>query len=267
MELVYIRHGEIPSMQNKEELINVWKNSQRYMDNYMDEPLTDKGLQDSFQVGKRLLQIIDIDNYKYIYSSPFEQCIMTSIQIINAINKETGKKLKIRIEYGLHKTLRLDNKSYITFDNGKMKENYPDIYYKKSQNKYITSIIDDVLYFDNLIKKYGEYIDKSYVSFVSEKKYEKIPKSKQSISYLIDTLQNIIKNNKYIMIVSNGGYNYIYPYYYLTKNPFDERKYFDLFNRSSCPYFSNFVSLFKKKTKSKSNKWKCLIKPTNILKN
>lgn len=253
MELVYIRHGEIPSMQNDKEIIDVWKNSKRYIENHLDEPLTNNGIRESYQIGIKLLKIINIDNYKYIYSSPFEQCIMTSIQIINAIYKETGNKLKIRIEYGLHKTMRLDNKSYITFENHKIKENYPDIYYKNSLNKYIISNIDNELFIENIIKKYGDYIDDTYTSFIPEKKYERIPRSKQSINYLIDTLHNIIQNNKYIIIVSNGGYNYMYPYYYLTKKSFDEKKYNELFIKATCKRLSNSVSILKKKNQKNGN--------------
>lgn len=267
MELIYIRHGERPSMQYDNDIINKWKNSKRYKKNYLDEPLTDKGIIESFQTGINLVKLINIKNYDYIYSSPLERCMDTSIQIINAIKKQTGKELKIRIEYGLHETIRLDNKSYIIFDSDKIKQYYPDIYYNSSQNKYIINIIDEELHFKNLIKKYGKYVDVNYNSFVSENKYKTIPKAILSIKYLINTLQNIIENNKYIIIVSHGGYNFVHSYYYLTREIFDEEKY-NNFLESGYPDKLNFVSIFRNySNKYKKKKWNCVLEPMRIIKN
>lgn len=266
MEIIYIRHGERPSMQYDIDIIDKWKKSKRYKENYLDEPLTDKGIKESFQTGINLLKLIDIKNYDYIYSSPLERCMDTSVQIIDAIKKQTGKKLKIRIEYGLHETTRLDGKSYIIFDNTKIKQYFPDIYYNNSLNKYITHVIDEKLYFKNLVKKYGKYIDENYYSFVSENEYKIIPKAIPSVKYLADTLENITKKNKYILIVSHGGHNYVHSYYYLTKEIFDEEKYNNLFN-SGYPDKLNFISIFRNYSHNNKKRWRCILEPMRIIKN
>lgn len=251
MELVYIRHGHRITMLPD----NDWESHPRYLENSRDDPLSDKGIMESFKTGVKLAKLINVNIYQFIYCSPFQRCINTAIQVANGILKKTGKKLKLRIEYGLQ-TLRIRDVS-ATFENNKIHLHYLDI----SQNNDVA--IDNELTFNSLVQKYGEYIDDSYHSTVSEKKYYKKLGSKKRIKYLIRTMKNIVQNDKHSIIVSHGGINYVYPYYYLTKDSFDEKRYIDFRKETDNAILTNFVSVFKKKEHKK--RWKCVLEPKRIV--
>lgn len=251
MELVYIRHGHRITMLPN----NNWENHPRYAKNSRDDPLSEKGIVESYETGLKLTKIININRYEYIYCSPFQRCIDTAIQVMKGIMEKTEKRLKLRIEYGLQ-TLRIKDMT-ATFENNKINLHYLDI----SQNNDVA--IDRELYFVSLVEKYGEHIDKSYNSTISEKKYYSKLGSKKRIKYLIRTIKNITKNNKHAIIVSHGGINYVYPYYYLTKDSFDEKRYIGFRKETDNSILTNFVSVFKKKEHKK--RWKCVFEPKRII--
>lgn len=251
MELIYIRHGHRLTMLPD----NDWEKHPRYVENSRDDPLSNKGMMESFETGVKLTKLININKYEYIYCSPFQRCINTAIQVMKGIMKKTEKKLKLRIEYGLQ-TLRIKDMT-ATFENNKINLHYLDI----SHNNDVA--IDKELHFTALVKKYGKYIDETYSSTVSEKKYYNKLGSKKRIRYLIRTIKNITQKDKHAIVVSHGGINFVYPYYYLTKNSFDENRYITFRKETDNEFLTNFVSVFKKKLNKK--KWKCVMEPKRII--
>ena len=92
--------------------------------------------------------------------SPFQTCVDTAIQAMNGIMEKTEKRLKLKIEYGLQ-TLHIKDMT-ATFENNKINLHYLDI----SQNNDVA--IDRELYFNSLVEKYGEHIDKFYHSYLKK---------------------------------------------------------------------------------------------------
>ena len=212
-------------------------------------------MRESFETGVNLSKLIDVNKHQYVYCSPFQRCIDTAIQVIKGVFEKTEKKLKLRIEYGLQ-TLRIKDMT-ATFENNKIHLHYLDI----SHNNDVA--IDKELHFKSLIEKYGKYIDGSYRSTVSEKRYYGKLGSKKRIKYLVRTIRNITQNDKHAIVVSHGGINYVYPYYYLTKDSLNEDRYISFRKETDNVVLTNFVSVFKKKLNKK--RWKCVLEPTRII--
>ena len=84
-QFIYIRHGQRPGTQNDQAIKDSWESSERFKVNHFDEPLTEKGMQESYETGKNLLNHIqDPNTFAYLYSSPYTRCIQTAIQMCSS---------------------------------------------------------------------------------------------------------------------------------------------------------------------------------------
>jgi len=253
--LVYVRHGERPAFTDSQKEIHKWKTSLRYKENKLDEPLTRRGKYESYLTGIELSKM-KLRNIDYIYSSPMTRCIETSIAIIEAIKRTTGKILKIRIEYALCERESLFSLNYLSFS-----ENTIIAHERINPNIIIhNNVIDKELLRDNLIYKYSEYVDSTYESFVKD---IDINKERPIIALLnyINVIEKITSENNNAMIVCHSGNPYVYLRYYLTKQRFNPSDLLDLYDKLDGKKSLNFVSVFTKRR----NKWTCKLEPTKLV--
>lgn len=255
-ELIYIRHGERVSLQDDMTIIDQWKASQRYKENPFDEPLTDRGIQEAKQTGINLPKITDITKYNHIYCSPLTRCIETAINMIESIHKITGKRLKIRIEYAfneipyiLGKTISLFNFTGLTIKETFVIPNEIPMY----------KPIDDALKFANLLTKYGEHIDATYISSLSDDTL--LTDQKTTINNFINALNRIITSEDNIMMCCHGGEVYYLLYNYLTNKEFDYNKMMHMITKTGSRKKIIFVSMFKQKM----SYWKNVMKAQRII--
>jgi broad specificity phosphatase PhoE len=61
-QFIYIRHGQRPGTQNDESIRKAWESSERFKVNHFDEPLTDLGMEESYNTGKNLLKFLINEN-------------------------------------------------------------------------------------------------------------------------------------------------------------------------------------------------------------
>ncbi len=254
-ELVYIRHGHRIKYSSDKKEKEAFRKSSRFKQNPFDEPLTIKGIKETKQTAKELIKKIDVSKYNYIYSSPMSRCVHTAKIFLNEIFKMTGKKLQIRIEYGLTERLLMYGQFLPTFTKDKLTINYIGPF---ENGVFYDSPIDSVLYFDSLIKLYPE-IDSAYRSIISEDIILKTPYD--AANMLTSTVKRLINENKNILIVGHGGGPYIYMHYYLTQEKDDLQKEMKIFMGTGGGDSTNFVSIFHK---SKENGWVNVFNPKKL---
>jgi broad specificity phosphatase PhoE len=247
---VHLRHGERPTYSDDSSILEKWQNSSRYLENKLDEPLTKIGVIETMQTTEKLLNIIDINKYQYLYSSPLQRCIQTAICVAYIIKKQTNRDIKIRIEYGLCEQQSMWNYEYVTNNNIILSET------KNTEQKSI----DEKLRLDILIKKYKNYIDADYKSYISgDELYSE--NSKITMNNFYKTINNLIKNNKHIFVVGHGGAVFNHLYYYLTKENFNKEVMHNWYPETNCKLGLNFVAIFE----TKNSKYKIVLKPKRII--
>jgi hypothetical protein len=137
----------------------------RIKENPLDEPLSEKGHNDSKRAGEIIADILvkipglSINSLN-VYSSPLDRCVSTSIHYIDAIREKTGIFLPIRVDYKLTETIS-PMKVYDFNDKNKVmrikSSKKPAI-----QNLPFISPLDEKLRFENIILRYPGHIDQSY---------------------------------------------------------------------------------------------------------
>jgi hypothetical protein len=257
MSLTYIRHGERPAFTKDINEINMWENSERYQENSLDEPLTRLGKKESYLTGVRLCDILDFEtNDVCIYSSPMTRCIQTSIAIIEAIKRTTGKKLKLRIEYGLCERTSLFYLNCLSFS-GTSIINNDDI----DPNILINNnTIDKKLMFDYLKNEYADYIDPTYKSYVSDTDIN-TERPIVAVIEFVETIKRITNENNNSIVVCHNSNPYIYTHYYLTQEKYNIPKLIRLYKKLDGHKSLNFVSIFNKK----NDKWTIILDPQRII--
>jgi phosphohistidine phosphatase SixA len=218
-KLIYIRHGIRPNMQNDKSRIETWEKSKRYKENPFDEPLTKEGVEETKQTAYELLKMIDIHDYKYIYSSPMTRCIDTAKNIIDIIKKETKYEYKIRIVYDLTESIDLAYHVHaVTFTNKVQDLNY---LIKPIHGANVITSIDEKLQFNNLVKKYKKYIDSDYKS---NNHVDIDPKQRiKNYTHLID---QIVEDNS--IIVGHAGDAFMILYHYIIQDKYNMKKQMNL---------------------------------------
>jgi len=227
--ITLIRHSEKLKNVNKKK----WERSKRFKENIHDTPITSNGKKIAKKAFNKLI-LQGYDNIDYLYCSPLTRCIQTCLVIKKIIKKKFKKELKIRIEYGL---VESNFDSPIKFSNNDKNKCFFD---KKSKIKYL----DNELSLKNIIKKYGNDIDKSYKS---KTKFKDVSFDKNNVYFInrcIKTFNDILKDfNKKdnVLIVTHG--NFIFSIYTFLKNNYDSSK----FEEVSGEYCSMLITDYKKK--------------------
>jgi broad specificity phosphatase PhoE len=223
--LVYIRHGHRPAYSNNKEEIASWKKHPRYQENCYDEPLTEKGERESLATAQELLKIIDIDQYEYIYVSPFTRTMETAKIIIDEIARLTGRRLRLRVEYGLHETPCLSLNTNKTEGEG---------------------LIDKHLRWPALRQRYSDYIDPQYHSLIADSDTT-FTTPEISIKKYQDTIKHIAAHDPHAIIVGHGGQAFSLAFRTLIKDPQTlDTATLRAVQHSAQANMLNFVAIFEK---------------------
>ena len=257
MSLTYIRHGERPAFTQDIKEKYLWEHSERFSENKLDEPLTKLGHKESFLTGINLSNLLNFDNTKYIYCSPLTRCIDTSINIINAIEKMTEIKLKLRIEYSLCERKSLFSLNCISFKGNKIINNNENVI--DPSVLIDNNVIDKELMWNNLRNKYKNYIDPTYESLLIDTSINLERPIVALVNY-IDAIDKIITTNEHSIIVCHNFNPYIYLYYYLTQERFNPTRLLDLYKKLDGNSL-NFVSIFEKT----NGRWDITLDPQRII--
>ncbi len=255
-ELVYVRHGHRISYSQNKKIKENYRKTTRHKENPFDEPLTQKGKEEIKQTVIKLLEKIDINKYDYIYSSPMTRCLDTSQIISNEIYKITGRKLKIRVEYGLAESSIYYRLFIPNFSKENLTINYPGEYY---DGAIFDSVIDKKLYFENIIKRYKD-IDKNYISYTTDNKIHK--DADDVVRSLVGTIKRITGENGNILISGHGAGPYLHTHLYLTQEKYSPVKQIKLSISSSGSKTTSFVSIFRKKPKQD---WENIFPPKRLI--
>jgi Fructose-2,6-bisphosphatase len=257
-KIIYIRHGERPSIQYDPNILMDWQSSKRYKENLFDELLTENGHRQSYITGLNLHKYVDTKPIKFFYCSPFTRCVETAIHIISALKRPD---IKIRIEYGLHENVALDLNKTLVVENGRIKEKILNYYQDYNGVKHYTSL-DKKLKIESLSEKYKPYIDKNYKSLYSFNDMYYNRSAKIAVKYCINTIKHIIENNDQILIVGHAGAPFRFMHFYLLKEKYNKMKRDKLDSITGGYNGLNFVSIY---TKSK-DKWINTLPPRQIFK-
>ena len=92
-----LRHGERVDVTD----FDTWEKHKRFPLNRYDSPITVRGELQGKLSGEEILKNQNVENIKYCYCSPFTRTIDTALETIEEIEKHTGHKILIRIEYAL----------------------------------------------------------------------------------------------------------------------------------------------------------------------
>lgn len=206
------------------------------------------------------------------------RCIDTSIAIITSVERITGKRLKLRIEYALCERKSLFSLSCITFDGDNIinnNQNEHDPYVMTDNN----NVIDERLMFKNLKKKYSKYIDYNYCSLVSDSDIN-VERPIVALIDFVSTIKKITTENINSIIVCHNANPFLYTYYYLTQEEFNVSKLLKLYKKLDGAKSLNFVSIFNKyeqlppqhaplgfisASNNSPNVWDVVLQPTRII--
>jgi hypothetical protein len=215
-QFIYIRHGQRPGTQNDESIRNAWESSDRFKVNHFDEPLTDVGLNESYQTGKNLLNhIVKLENFAYVYASPYTRCIQTAIQIAKGFKDAGGKDLKIRVEYGLAENINYGQGYLPKIEGGAITEDfYPKYFYKDREGNVKYHPFDDLLSYENHKLNYPEYLDLEYNPLFGIEDINDC-NMKKEFEMQIKTAKRIIDSPESGIMVSHGWMQSFYPQYVL----------------------------------------------------
>lgn len=231
-----------------------WIATKRYRENQYDTPLNTFGKKCAIEAGLQIAKNTPhIKRFKYIYTSPFTRCIQTSLGIVEGIKKHTGKELQIRIEYGLAEYVPINLEQFYVQNQTLFKIRQP--------------ILDYHLAMPQLLKEYGNNIDKTYKSLYTKADIES-ETIWDSSERTVKVMNNITNNYKNIIICSHQLpvtianmflYNRQYPSPYLYKiNPpktSSSRKNTDPKRESSYGILSAF--------QKEDERWKYIYPPDN----
>jgi broad specificity phosphatase PhoE len=228
--LLYFRHGERLDHVDVDE----WVNSDRFAKNQLDVPLSQNGLKQSKRVGKYVGQNYNINDFDYVYCSSKTRCIETAIQMIKQIEEDKGKRIKIRIEYGLTESPSIFRFLYpYHFVDGEIKYHDFDEFHKQYNKKYlkVDSIFDDEMEIENIKTRFDGYIDEDYISLVESKDISIVDFHK-TVKNLTKTIKQITENDDHCIIVAHGGDWAEVVHSYLTKIKFENNRDFkELFDK------------------------------------
>ena len=232
--ITLIRHSErLDGTNNKK-----WIKSKRFKENKYDTPITINGKKIAKRAYNKLFDS-GYQNVDYIYCSPLTRCIQTCLEIKKEIKKKLKKDIKIRIEYGL-----VEN----NFDGPLVFKKNKFIIDKNSNKKYL----DKNLLLDELIKKYGNDIDKNYKSITN---FNDIGFDLREVDFMnrsakvFEDIRKQVNKNDDVLIVTHGGIIFGV-YSYITKK-------YDISKQSEIvgEYCSILITDYKKKKKVLINKF------------
>jgi broad specificity phosphatase PhoE len=185
VDVIYIRHGHRPAfLPSKHPDKLAWYNSPRFRENYHDEPLTSIGIRETRRTALNLLKLINIDKFNYIYVSPFTRTMDTAVLISNTIYEKVGKRLPLRVEYGLHESPGLCASSL-----------------EKLQELSGDRVLDHHLSWKQLQQRYHKYLDKEYISLIPDHR------TSNPENYTA-TVKRIISEDTHPIVVGHGGAAY-----------------------------------------------------------
>lgn len=192
-----------------------WKKQPRYNQNFLDSPLTQFGKLAAQKAGKEIIKNTpNINNVKYVYTSPFTRCIETSLEIAKEITKYTGKLVQLRIEYGIAEAVNIQLGFIKVIDRSLFIDRVP--------------LLDFKLTTSQIAKDYFPYIDTKYKSLykksdiILETVKESAERTVKTMNYLTNNFKNMIicSHQIPVTIANMFLYNRPYPVVYLNKiNP------------------------------------------------
>ena len=260
-QFIYIRHGQRPGAQNDESIRKDWESSERFKVNRFDEPLTDLGLEESYNTGKNLLKhIINPETFSYLYSSPWTRCIQTAIQIAKGFKDAVGKELKILIEYGLAENITYGQVYFPKISDGKITEDFfHSYYYKDSNGKIRYNPFYEYLSYESHKRNYAQYIDVNHeplfgIYDINNCNYKK------EFEMQIKTAKRIIEAPESGIVVSHGWMQSVFPQYVLlNKNHMTPEEVDELLEGSTE---LNFVVIYNHK---QDDTWERSLKTQRII--
>lgn len=234
-QLVYIRHGSRPMYEP--EKMEKWKKTSRYIANKYDDELTETGIRETKQTAFNLLNLINANNFKYIYSSPLIRCVQTSAIIVDTLRTYyPDLDPKIRIEYGLREDQNIGFFCPIQFVGKEMEYGH-----------FAETSIDSNLSPESIYAKFPNHIDNTYTSLAPFAKV--IPRNiNHNILDLVNTVDKITNENNNSIIVSHGGLTYYFLHMFLTQNKFvtNMEEYYQFLDKVGSNRTLNFVSIYNK---------------------
>ena len=215
-QFIYIRHGQRPGTQNDQAIKDAWESSERFKVNHFDEPLTEKGLQESYETGKKLINHIqDPNTFAYLYSSPYTRCIQTAIQIAKGFKEVSGKELKIRVEYGLAENINYGQGYLPKIDGGAISEDFfPSYFYKDILGNVKHNPFDDHLSYESHKLNYPEHLDLHHQPLFGLEDINNC-NLKKEFQMQIQTAKRIIDAPESGIVVSHGWMQSFYSQYVL----------------------------------------------------
>lgn len=217
---VYMRHGSRLLAEDRD----AWLASDRYKENPFDDPLTDLGRSETLETIRQLLDVSDLNKLDYIYASPYSRTMETA-QIVSDFTATMGKRLLIRIEYGLRENLNL--------------------YGNKGKD------MDEALSPQSAAELYS--IDQNYRPYIS---YEQscLPRSKECAHLCLRRSVNyILSKSKNPFVIAHGGEVFVTVHQCLTNTNAPE---WDVSGSTSF----NFVAIY-----YKTDRWRICLTPTRLV--
>lgn len=260
-QFIYIRHGQRPGTQNDQSIRDAWESSERFKINQFDEPLTELGLEESYQTGKNLLKhIVKPETFAYLYSSPYTRCIQTAIQIAKGFKDAGGKELKIRVEYGLAENINYGKEYLPKIDNGEITEDFfPDFFYKDRAGNVKYNPFDDYLSYESHKNNFANHLDLAHEPLFGIDDINKCNMKKEFMMQ-IQTAKRIIDAPESGIVVSHGWMQSFYSQYVLLNKNHISPVEVDALLQGSTEL--NFVVIY---NQNENGVWERSLKPQRII--
>jgi phosphohistidine phosphatase SixA len=260
-QFIYIRHGQRPGTQNDQAIKDAWESSERFKVNHFDEPLTELGLQESYETGKNLINHIqDPNTFAYLYSSPYTRCIQTAIQIAKGFKEVSGKELKIRVEYGLAENINYGKEYLPKIDNGEITEYiYHDFFFKDRDGNIKYNPFDDYLSYESHKKNFVNHLDLSHEPLFGIDDINKC-NIKKEFMMQIKTAKRIVDAPESGIVVSHGWMQSFYSQYVLLNRNHISPVEVDALLQGSTEL--NFVVIY---NQNQDGTWERSLKPQRII--
>jgi phosphohistidine phosphatase SixA len=260
-QFIYIRHGQRPGTQNDESIRKAWESSERFKVNHFDEPLTDLGMEESYNTGKNLSKfIINPETFAYLYSSPWTRCIQTAIQISKGFKDATAKELKIRIEYGLAENVNFGLPYLPKINNGEIAEDFfPNYFYKDLDGNIKYNPFDIHLSHESHKINYKEYLDMNHEPLFGQSDINSCNEKKE-FQMQIQTAKRIIDAPESSIVVSHGWMQSFFPQYVLLNKNHISPEEVDALLQGSTEL--NFVVIY---NQNSDGNWERSAKPQRII--
>ena len=260
-QFIYIRHGQRPGTQNDESIRKAWESSERFKANHFDEPLTDLGMEESYQTGKNLMKhIVKPESFAYLYASPYTRCIQTAIQISKGFKDAGGKELKIRVEYGLAENINFGQIYLPKISEGTISEDFFSTYfYKDREGNLKYHPFDNHLSYESHKRNYAQYIDVNHeplfgIDDINNCNYKK------EFQMQIQTAKRIIDAPESAIVVSHGWMQSIFPQYILLNKNHISPEEVDALLKGSTEL--NFVVIY---NQNSDGNWERSLRPQRII--